>query len=99
MHTRAHRNVTSDQVSPAHDHSDDGAGGSRRQLHVVTLSDVIFALGSRLMRMADEGPRWHHRTHTEHVVHAAKNRSEPMSKYVVTRLIAHSEGRHERTAQ
>ena len=36
---------------------------------------------------------------TEHVVHVAKNRSEPMSKYVVTRLIAHSEGRHERTAQ
>ena len=99
MHTRAHRNVTSDPVSPPHGRSDDGAGGSRRQLHVATLADVAFAIGSRLARMADEGPRWHHRTHTEDVVHVAKNRSEPMSKCAVTRLIAHSEGRHERTTQ
>ena len=72
MHTRAHINVTSDHVSPAHYHSDDGAGGSRRQLHVATLSYVMFALGSRLVRMADEGPRWHYGTRTEHVVHVAK---------------------------
>jgi hypothetical protein len=54
MHTRAHRNVTSDPVSPPHGRSDDGAGGSRRQLHVATLADVAFAIGSRLARMADE---------------------------------------------
>ena len=93
MRTRVLKHVTSDPVSPPQDTSDDGTGGSRRQLHVATLADATFALGSKLLRMA----RSRAAVHVRNLLSMSqKHRPEPISKCAVLRLIARSEGKHER---
>ena len=69
---RVLRHVISDLISRPHGDSDDGAGGSCRQLLAGTLADATITPGSGLLRKARGGITVQVLPRTEHVKHVAE---------------------------